>query len=502
MKQFRTNFELIFELSGMSGPQFIKLADASRSQLAVWKNGSRKIVKGSRWAKKIASVFLAYDETQPRPFLAALLSEVYPPDHSKDSVALRLEWFLTAEGQENQAKKRAELYVRYFAYLTGQSTDVQVPAQEAMEQPAVVGYYESRRVLSGLVDYVAAMDKTAEIIFVCPDGIDIITKDEAFGIDMLSRMAKMLEKGNTLDVVLRTDFKLSEVSAFSGPWLVAHLMGLIKSWYYDDFRLIETDHILVCVKDVIAVRISGDEYRCEIFRDPPMIQKLYKKCLGYKRHSVQHFHYNLFENPDGFLLDVPKPAGAASYLFQRLPHFGIGGQELPRKLGLSDVETNYVLEQFMPMFLPPAKLAEDGPVYHMFCIDDIEDALDKPRHMCAELQEMLGKRIYMNTQTMIDLLVAVKKTAEAYKNYVPCFLPARVFDSMRMEIGIFGKALAVGWIPGKQSTATREYATVAALHGFCSTIWSRVPRIAKSKSAAARALGKLLNRAAKMGYEI
>ncbi len=71
-----------------------------------------------------------------------------------------------------------------------------------------------------------------------------------------------------------------------------------------------------------------------------------------------------------------------------------------------------------------------------------------------------------------------------------------------MEIGVWGKALVIGWLPGRQSTATKEYASVAALHGFCSTVWSRIPKIAKSSAAANRALAKLLNRAKKMGYVV
>ncbi|MDL2238425.1 hypothetical protein LJC56_11485 [Christensenellaceae bacterium OttesenSCG-928-K19] len=506
MKKFRTNFELVLELSGIDAPAFTRQIGASRSQLSSWRSGVRKIVASGHWAEDMAAAFIEQDRRRQRPFLAAFLAEAYPlGTPGRKGVDEHMVAFLTANGQDTpeQQKKRAELYLKYAAYLADNRVENSaIPVEKPQPAPVVVGYYESRQVLSDLVDFLTTLDDPAPITFVCPDGIDIITKDEKFGMDMLSRMVTMLLKGHTLDVVLRTDFKLSEVSAFSGPWLVAHLSGLIKSWYYDDFRMIETDHIIVCVKDILAVRISGDEYRCETFRDKATVQKLQKQCQSYKRQSRQHFHYGLFPKPDGFLAGVNIPTDAVCYLFQRLPHLSIGGEKLLTKVGLDAKEKRRVKKEFAPLFLSPDSFTKDSPIYHMFCMDDIEDALDKPRHLDVELHEMAGRRVYMDTQVLVDQLAEIQRLVKSNKNYYPCFLPGSAFERIKMEIGVWGKALAIGWLPGKQSTATKEYATIAALNGFCSTVWSRVPKIAKSKAAANRALNKLLNRAAKMGYSV
>ncbi len=502
MKTFRTNFDLLFELSGMDGPMFTKKLGATRSQLSMWRSGVRKVVRRGHWALDIARLFILNDSRLSRPFLSDFLSDVYPP--GEGDMTQRLVSYLTADGQDGQGQreKRTALYIRYAALLAGKDTAAPAPAPKAADDSVVVGYYESRQVISNFVDYMVTLDKPTHITFVCPDGIDIITKDEVFGMDILSRLVAMLMKGHILDVVLRTDFKLSEVSAFSGPWLVAHLMGLMKSWYYDDFRMIETDHIIICVEDVFTIRVSGAEYRCETFRDAPTMLKLQKACQGYKKQSRQHFHYGLFPQPGGFLQGLRIPDDAPCYLFQRLPHFSIGGEGLPGRLGLNEVETGRMLEQFRPLFHSPEAFPRDTPVYHMFCMDDIEDALDKPRHMHSELQAMSGRRVYMDTQALVSQLVEIQRLAESHKNYSPCFLPASAFEKIKMEIGVWGKALVIGWLPGRQSTATKEYATVAALHGFCSTVWSRIPKIAKSSAAANRALAKLLNRAKKMGYVV
>lgn len=62
------------------------------------------------------------------------------------------------------------------------------------------------------------------------------------------------------------------------------------------------------------------------------------------------------------------------------------------------------------------------------------------------------------------------------------------------------RGAGVGWIAGRQSASTTYFINTIALDGFCATVWSKVPGIAKGKIAAGRALGKLLTRAKKMGY--
>ena len=80
------------------------------------------------------------------------------------------------------------------------------------------------------------LDQINELRFVCPAGLSLLTYDERYFCQLMERLMRTFSKGHRLYVVLRTDFKMSEVSNISGPWLVAHLLGYIQSFYYDDFH--------------------------------------------------------------------------------------------------------------------------------------------------------------------------------------------------------------------------------------------------------------------------
>lgn len=365
---------------------------------------------------------------------------------------------------------------------------------------SVTGYCESRNLLSEVVDYLSDINEPSDIIFVCPEGIDIITADESFSMEFLERVTKMLKKGYRLNVVLRTDFKMSEVASFAGPWLVAHLSGFIKSWYYDDFRKIETDKILVWVKGKVGVRISGNEYKCEVYTDPNIVKEIGDKCREYKENSVQRFKYDFFEEPNNYLKGVIPKIEADTYLYQRLPNVCIGGYEYLDEIGVTKEEQNFLCEQFPPLTMEPSEYKED--IYYMLCTDDLEEALDKPRYMHFGLEKILGRRIYVDTQVLVNQLKRLRKLNKEHSNFHLCFMKNSVFEQIVMEIGVWEWRCAIGWIKGMQSTATSDNFNTLTLHGFCATVWGKIPALFKSKAAANRTLGKLLSRARKFGYKV
>lgn len=85
---------------------------------------------------------------------------------------------------------------------------------------------------------------SGRILFACPEGLELFTRDEGYNLPLQEQLRQVLERGKQLQVVLRTDYRPSDVASACGPWLWAHLMGYIQSYYYDDFRLLEHEKIL------------------------------------------------------------------------------------------------------------------------------------------------------------------------------------------------------------------------------------------------------------------
>lgn len=516
MREYKTNFDLLADLLEISGTEITREIGADKTLIYRWRSGARRLVAGRHWINKIVNLFIDKDARLARPVLAELLNEAYPiGDARGDGLREPLAAWLTAKGQNapDEIARRLALYAKFITLKTEKRMAPEQPPEQTKkaartEPPAhmpariVTGVAETRETVASVFDYLAMLHEPAQVVFVCPEGLDLITRDEAYFQKILHKLNASLSKGHKLDVVLRTDYRMSDVSATAGQWLTAHLMGYVKSWYYDDFRRVGTDNMLFIVKGRLAVRVSGKEPACETFTDAPTLALLEESSLAYLRQSVQRFRYGFFENPEGYLSDVRNLTGAPSYLFQRLPHFSVGGEAWLARMGLTNSEVEYVKEQFAPLLISPDQFGANVPVYHIFCMDAIEDALDKVKHMQFALCSMLNRRSYVYTQTLVYQLAEIARLLRECENYHVCFVGADTFDKMALEIGVWSDAVAIGWLPGKQSTVTKDHFNAAALQGYCGTLWDRMPNAAKSKSAANRALSKLLGRAEKFGYAV
>lgn len=504
MTEYKTNFALVCDLLGVTGPELTEATGAGRAYVSLWRSGGRRLVKEHKWNVLLADFLLSRDAARRQPLIPALMEQTYGAAAQGDGLREQLMGWLDHPDQNTpeQVERRTALYA---AMLTQphQTAPTAPPANENRLGGARVTYgmAAAQQTILHLVEYMQTFEEPSEFTFVCPDGIDLITRDIDYAMEIARALRGAGERGHRFNAILRTDFKMSEVSAFAGPWLVAHLAGFVRSWYYDDLRLIETDRMFAAVPGKFAFRITGNDYRCEAILDAAEIERIHKECGRYLKQSQVRFHYELFEKPEGYLSDLKVREGDY-YLFQRLPHFAIGGEGFLTRMGLSQKECDYVLEQFQCLYTSPDLLGPDTHVCHMLCTDSLDEALDKPKHLCYTLQDMLGRRVYMNTQTLVDQLCEVRRLMKARKNYSICFLSADVFEKMIMELCVCGWAAAVGWIQSRCSTATTSHTTTATLHGFSQVVWGQIPKIAKSRPAASRSLNKLLNRAQKMGYTV
>jgi hypothetical protein len=322
----------------------------------------------------------------------------------------------------------------------------------------------------------------------------------------MDAVMEMFEAGHRMGVVVRTDYRVSDIAEFSGRWLVAHLLGYVRSYYYDDFVASSRDKILAAVPGVMAGRVSETEdgqLYTAIWFDQRTVEEIQSEIEQYRDKGRQRFHYHLFEQPDEFLRGVHPLPDRPHYQFARLPHFCVAGEEsFGADFGLHDDEMDKVRLDFAPFLSRPDSFTPDVSARHVFCEEDIEAALLKNRHRCAELTTILGRRVFMQTQTLVDRLLLVKKLLEECPHYDVCFLRDEHFRKLTMQIAAWSDTAAIGWIAGGKSTACRDYTNVNALFGFCAAVWDKVPGMMKSRRAAMSKINTLLKMADKYGYVV
>ena len=514
MSKPKTNFAWVLNLLGARPRDLCEAVGADKSLVSRWCNGKQKLMPNHVWIEPVADYLLQLDDKLKSPIIPSILSTYYPGE------------------KQNSKNVRRELLLRWLAQIghkptgtaperTGvlslimdkiekfENTEIDEPQEpeDISSQNAVVyGIKGVQATALQLVEMVINEPEPQELLFVCPEGLDMLTRDKKYHPMLMDGLVEMFAAGHKLSVVIRTDYKPSDIIEICGRWLVAHLMGYINSYYYDDFNNDSKDRMLAVIPGIIAGRASvagNGEVFASIQFDQETVDEVHKIAQQYKAKSKQRFSYDFFENPDGFLHNIQPLTDKAHYRIVRLPHLGVASIEtIQYDFSLNDDEIDILQTEFYPLILEPSFYNEETPVRHVFCENDIEDALLKSRHFCPELTSILDKRVMMKTQDMVNRLICMKNLLQKHKNYEICFLSDSIFKKLTMQIACWGDKAIIGWIAGGASTACKDYLNTNALTGFCELMWNKIPTVAKSRATAMRKINTWLKKAAKYGYTV
>lgn len=505
MAKSNTNFAVLCDLLGISNQEMSIAISADITLISRWRTGTRALVAGRHWVKKITEYMLLVDKKQSSPVVTTVLATMYPTSfpHTDDEVRSVLEQWLCTPLQKDpqyREKRQAQLLEAFAATRShGENSAAPVTSRSIHGEKAV------QQALLDMMDDITAAGKTDELLFVCPSGLSLLTYDEQYGKKLMEKLMAYFQNGGHLKVVLRTDFKMSEVSSFSGPWLVAHLLGYVSSYYYDDFRQLKGESMMAVIHDQLSFEIVHNEprdYTCTFYYDHATTESIRSKCNSKYDKSIHRFHYEYFQQPDEFLGDVVNMKTGPCYLYTRLPIFSLLGDEKLTKILGSEDEMAMIRREFKPFFVMPEDSPANMPVYHILCEDAITEALDKPRHLSYELSDMVGRRVYLSAQDLVDQLIAIDNNVRARKNYHLCFLSESLYEQLRMQIGVWGSSCAIGWVNGGLSTACKDYTNVGALHGFCSDVWDRIPSLMHMRGSNKKKLQTWLRRAKNFGLDV
>lgn len=518
MAESKTNFALLLKLLGIRSRDLCDAVGVHKTLVSRWCNGRQKMISGNRYVQGIADYLLAFDARLKEPVLPEILAAYYPDEILKDPELYKpmlLKWLENVGWREAvlQTEERG-LAENVLGRITNiRNTDSPYPNTKDIDPPFknTIAYDVTGVQGSALhfIDIAMEQSQPCHLLFVCPEGLEMYTRDERFSVLLMDRLMIMFEAGHTLDVVLRTDYRMTDVSLFSGRWLVAHLLGYIKSYYFDDFLKSYENKMLVVIKNRVAMKVTdlADETErrvyTAIYYDDTSIEQIWQECESFRRQAKQRFLYNLFENPQGFLANThPKP-DKSQYQFARLPHFCIVKEKrFQEDFALTEKEMSKLYHDFSPFLSYPEFFNESTPIRHVFCENDIEEVLLKNRHGCQPLTTILDRRVFMQTQVLVDRLTLIKNLLEKNLNYEVCFLRDEHFNMLTMQIATWSDTAAIGWIPAGKSAACKDYTNVNALSGFCAGIWDKIPTPLKMRRTSVRKINTWLKMAKKYGYNL
>ena len=514
MSKPKTNFAWMLNLLGARPRDLCESVGADKSLVSRWYNGKQKLMPNHAWIDPVADYLLQLDEKLKSPIIPSILSTYYPAENINTETERRdllLRWLAQTGHKPAESAPESSGVVELIKEKIDklekpETSEAEVLKQFASQNSVVFGVKGVQGSTLQFIEMVTNHPNTQEVLFVCPEGLDMLTRDRKFYPVFMRALVDMFAAGNRLKVVLRTDYRLTDIFEISGPWLGGHLKGFIESYYYDDYNNSSKIKILAIVPGVMAGRViesETGEIFTSIFFDTDTIDEIHELALEYMEKGEQRFQYNYFETPDGFLRGIYPFPEKIHYRVARLPHLGVANTNVIQSdFSLNDEEMKLLNTEFASLIFSPDYFNPNTPVRHIFCENDIEDALLKSRHTCPELSSMLDRRIMMKTQNMIDRLIEIKKLLQKHKNYEVSFLSDQIFQKVAMQIACWGDRVAIGWVPGGTSSACKDFMNVNALTGFCNILWEKIPTIAKSRATALRKINTWLKKASKYGYDV
>jgi|GEM_PF-2898794 len=503
----KSNLAVLMSMYTVTPQMLSEAVGADITLISRWRTGRRRLVAGRRWVHDIAAWFIRVDEQEGQGRLAALLRIFYPAEDFAPPAAYQAateKWLSVRLQTEDEYAERRDRQISPLL-RPGEAAQAFTKAVEPVAPLVVYGEKDTRAAILDMLDKALDLPEADSIRFVCPEGLALITQNANFSAKVMGKMNLLFQRGFRLEAILTADYKMSEVSAFSGMWLSAHLKGYVRSFYSNDFYSDHSIRMLAVFGDKIAARVVYDEMtglRGEFYYNSPAIKGLLKEQEAYCNGAGMRFHYDFFRNPEDYLSKGFAEITGDCYVITRLPHVGIRGDHLVDRLNLSAAEADRFRGQFGALLTGPADLGDGASFYHILCPEDIERALDKPRHRIMPSSDIFGRRVYMSTQALVEQLVLMRRLLKNQSNYNLCFLPESFFEGVGLELAIYGKQAAIGWIAGECSTACKDPTHVAILQGYASLQWNRIPGMAKTKGAALKRLNAWLRRAKNFGYEV
>ena len=352
----------------------------------------------------------------------------------------------------------------------------------------------------GLLDFLDLIGKFPEpqqMSFVFTEGLSMYLDEAYFGQLFMGKFMKLFEKGHRMFVAMRSDRAISDAWYFHKIKLYAHMKGYIKTLYYADFLPQGKDKLLGLAGDKLSIKVTRESLwdvenaRVDIRNDLETAADIKKQIQGFASRGRPFAHYDYLNEPKGLLQNVNIYKDQPSYVFSRLPHFGVAAPKaFAECFALSGDELDAIQNEFFPLLLDPSYFNDDIPVRHIFCEDDINSMLMKKRHQSHELSAMIGRKAWMSTAYLVRQLKAIQALLKAHKNYEACFVKREDFSKLMIQIGVWGNEAVICWLDEKYSVACKEYLIVTGLLGYCFREWNEIPNNVKNRHAVSRKLAQ------------
>ena len=496
------------KVMGMTPSRAAERLGTDTTLVSRWRTGSRRIMPERRWAQKIARMFLEEDAMRQVPVLGRILGHYEPGLEQASSKAMQaaVERFLTVPGQGEADYHRGvvELINRTMA---GEMEPI--PVDEAGQHGgghSATGVRAVRKLLLDFFEGAMRAQGERRMVILCPEGLEILVEDAKFA----QRMGQLLDKAArsrfALKLILCSSYLPEGFAPLWGAWMRGHLAGQFNGYCSGAPLAKQGTWLVGVVRGHGTICVTGGEsgrgVSAGVCEDKEATEACYQRIEGCADSHTKLTHEDFLQVPGGYFRGYHGYEQEPCYLMTRIPQFGfLAPEEYASFYRIEEGRAAALWEECGPLMQPVAWAPGNVAVRHIFCLNAIDDALLEARRTVPSLSALLGQRVFMTAQNLVDALKLIRELLVSHKNYEVSFLPDEVFGDLSLHIVSWGKACAVSWIAGKGASAAKSPQVAQTAHIYCQRMWERVPTSLRTRAAALRQIDQWLKKAKLYGLD-
>ncbi len=497
-----TNFALMMQVLNLSPQVMAAEMHTDTTLISRWRTGNRRLMPGRMWTRNLAGYLCAKDTERETAVLPRLLANYWPDlDYAQPAVLLEaMEAFLTVPEQMDPAyRQQAADWIN--ETLAGEIEPLQIymPLHIGSARTAA-GAKAVRKMALTFISESLKLCATHEVVFFCPRGMELLTQESKTAENLASMATQALKREGRLSVICGSEYKPSDVEAFTGLWMAAHMKGSIVSYNHDTFNAQDDQHLIVVIRAQMALSVTygedGNGVAASVYMDPDAVSALYARVKAYETDEALRIRRGYLADQAGYLRDMPAFPGGANYVLMQLPQFGhMPIEDYHRRYRLTRERVVELLSECRPLLQPVWDAPDGTPVRHVYSLPAIEEVLLESRRMLPAMSELCGKRVFMSSQDMVDILKRMRAMLTSRHGYEVCFLGEGAYVDLGMQVMSWGNECMICWTSGQHSVASKGKPIASALHHHCREQWERIPAHMRSRTAALKQIDQWLRKA-------
>ena len=473
-----TRLDYLMSRLDLSSTAMAGALDINHSLITKWRRGERPLSLRSSRLSDVARFLIAADRDG---IITRLFAPYVDSDKASALVSPLMEWLCNEQEVS----------------MPGVDIRPQHPhlSEYALSYRAFLGKRGLRDAFLTLLDIVASLPTSQQIMISCLDRYDFLTNDPDFLRLLIPRLQEVFKNGTTLSVICRNNPLPTAMGIFPGLWFTAHLRGFVRSLYHDEAPPLATsEKLLAAVRGHCSLYMyddfeSADGAYLTLHADPVYVRHVCGIYENQRLLAKPLFLYNFLSSPMSLLTDLEQERvdSAALFMIQQTPGFCFTEPE--ELFEISRRQRDPTPSAFNTLLCP--QHIENTSIKLVLCHEEIVAALKKGRQQHSGLSCILGRRGFLSQNTMQAQLRRIVKLLKSNDSFEVALLPRVAFEKIGLELHALDGVLTIAWLSdASQSAATTDAAMSSTLYRFGEFVWSNLLLGWKRKLDVIRQLNK------------